>query len=1119
VLWFLRSILVIVIAIAGAGLLAPVAVFAATAAGEEPRKLDPGTVLEQGFQGGESHVYLVEVRPGQPLLVTVDQRGIDVATDVLGPDGKSLGVVDTPTGREGPESVLIEGEGPYRVEIRGPKTALPGRYEVRLEALPQDTPAGRGRVEAERLTPGAERLRRQGTAEAAWQAAARYAEAAGRWRSLGRRREEATALYILATLHGALGDARQAVAAYRQSLPVWEELGDTNRQADVLTALGLAHYALGDDQEARGAFERSIALRRERGDRAGEASSLNNLCLLYPSQGKLDEALACYQQALGLFREAGEAGGEARSLTNLGGLYEILGEPRQALENYGQALDLMVSLGDRRGEAQILNNLGVTSGGLGELGEALARYHRALAIFRELGDRQWEARTLHNLGSVYSALGELQRARATFEQTLELRRAVGDRRGEVVTLNQLGLVRSGLGETAEAQGLFRQARDLARTLGDRRYEADSLGLLGRELIRAGDAGKALEALGEAADILAALGERRPRAVALHRLGQALFLRGDLPKAREAFSQALELRLAIADRAGEAETRTALARLEARLGRIPEARAQVEKTLALIESLRVTLTNPDLRASFLSAYRQAFELEIDLLMRQGQAREALEVSERARARALLDLLQEARASVQTGGDPELRAREKALTERLNAKAERQTEQLSRTGTARAADESELQALLTEMDGVRAEIRRRSPRYAALTQPAPLAAAEIQALLDPQTLLLEYSLGEERSFLWAVDTGTVASFELPPRAEIEAAARRVYTALRTLDPGAAKQGRAEAEALSRVLLGPVADRLASRRLVIVADGALHYLPFAALPVPGVPAGGTSADLLLDRHEIVALPSVSVLASLRRDLATRVPAPKAVAVLADPVFDLGDPRISKTQTAASSRAPERGGEPDFPTLQRLPSTRLEAERISALVPAGEALVELDFAADREAVLGSRLAPYRVVHFATHGLIDARTPELSGLMLSRVGEDGKPKEGFLSLADVYNLQLGADLVVLSGCETALGREVRGEGLVGLTRGFLYAGAARVAASLWRVQDRATAELMGRFYRAMLQEGKSPAAALREAQLAIRSDRRWRAPYYWAAFVLQGDWRDTPRASEIAPLSGAVTE
>lgn len=1106
----------------------------------EPLAIAPGTPVESGLAGGESHSYLVAVQAGHPLLITVDQRGTDVEIEAAGPDGRSLGVVDTPTGREGPESLLLDGgaAGAWRVVVRSPgKAAPPGRYEIRVEELPQGTAAERERVAAERLATEGARLRKKGTAEAAREAVARYTEAAGHWRALGRRREEATALYVLASLHGALSDARQALGAYRQAMALWEALGEPDRQADVLSAMGLAHWALGEDKEALAVFERAIALRQSRGDRAGEASALNNLCLLHHSQGRLDDALACYQRALALFREAGEAGGEARSLINLGGVYDLLGEPRQALENYGQALDRMVAAGNRLGEAQVLNNLGVTAIGLGEMGDALARYNRALAIFRELGDRQWEARTLNNLGSAYYDLGEMQRARAAFEQALELRRAVGDRRGESVTLNQLGRVHQRLAEgtdrsdrpdppveAARAQDLFRQARDLARSLGDRRGEADSLVLLGKELILAGDLDKSMAVLRQAADILAGLGERRSRALALQRLGEALLARGDLPKAREAFGQALALRLTTADRAGEAETLTALAQLDARLGRIPDARAQAGKALALIESLRITVANPDLRASFLSAYRQAFELEIDLLMRldrlepgRGHAREALEVSERARSRALLDLLREARTDVRTGGDPALREREKALTERLNAKAERQIERLSGAAATRAADESELQALLTELDGVRAEIRRRSPRYAALTQPAPLRAADVQALLDPKTLLLEYSLGEERSYLWAVEAGSIAAFELPARAGIEAAARRVYAWMHTLDPGAAKQGQAEAAALSRLLLGPVANRLNGRRLVIVADGALHYLPFAALPMPAALPG--TGDLLIDRQEIVTLPSASVLAAQRRDLGGRPRAAKTVAVLADPVFDAADTRISKSRTASAAPGPvKRGGDPaGFPALQRLPSTRLEAERISALVPAGEALVELDFAADREAVLDGRLAPYRLVHFATHGLIDARTPELSGLMLSRVGEDGKPKEGFLSLADIYNLQLGADLVVLSGCETALGQEVRGEGLMGLTRGFLYAGAARVVASLWRVQDRATAELMSRFYRALLLEGKPPATALREAQLAIRSDRRWRAPYYWAAFILQGDWTDGAGSGEIRRTLEAV--
>jgi CHAT domain-containing protein len=297
------------------------------------------------------------------------------------------------------------------------------------------------------------------------------------------------------------------------------------------------------------------------------------------------------------------------------------------------------------------------------------------------------------------------------------------------------------------------------------------------------------------------------------------------------------------------------------------------------------------------------------------------------------------------------------------------------------------------------------------------------------------------------------------------------LSTVSVGGGAAARRQRDAarleLSRLLLGPVAGRLPGR-LVIVPDGALHSIPFEALADPRTPSAR-----LLARHEVAALPSATVLAAQRRDLADRPSPPKTLAVLADPVLPL-DP---------------------------LPLTRLEAESIAALVPPDQRWVALGVQASRDAVLGGELARYRIVHFATHSRVDPRLPALSGVLLSQVGGDGKPRQGLLSLEDVYNLRLDADLVVLSGCETALGREVRGEGLMGLARGFLQAGALRVVASLWPVQDRATAELMSRFYRAMLRDGRTPAAALREAQLALSRDRRWGDPYYWAGFILLGEW------------------
>ena len=192
----------------------------------------------------------------------------------------------------------------------------------------------------------------------------------------------------------------------------------------------------------------------------------------------------------------------------------------------------------------------------------------------------------------------------------------------------------------------------------------------------------------------------------------------------------------------------------------------------------------------------------------------------------------------------------------------------------------------------------------------------------------------------------------------------------------------------------------------------------------------------------------------------------------------------------------------LARLPFSREEAASIAALARPKDMLSATDFAANRSAALGAALADYRVVHFATHGLIDSERPELSGLVLSLVTDRGAPQDGFLRLHDIFNMRLNADLVVLSACQTALGKEIRGEGLVGLTRAFMYAGAPRVVASLWQVSDLATAELMKRFYPGMLQRHLPAAAALRAAQLDMSADPRWAPPYFWAGFVLQGDWR-----------------
>lgn len=440
---------------------------------------------------------------------------------------------------------------------------------------------------------------------------------------------------------------------------------------------------------------------------------------------------------------------------------------------------------------------------------------------------------------------------------------------------------------------------------------------------------------------------------------------------------------------------------------------------------------------------------------------------------------------------------------------------------------IEELLLQYQQVESEIRQESPAYETLMYPPPLSIKEIQHhQLDSNTILLEYLLGADRSYVFAVTENSLAVYKLPKRQEIDALARRVYQQLSTFNAlgnegknpqlmhAAISEARDPSVTLSRIALGPVASAIRGRgRLVIVTDGALQYIPFAALPIPEVPY---SSPLVRD-HEIVSLPSISVLAALRLEEQARTTKPeKLVAVLADPVFSADDPRVqgrsyansygssNHTGSTKGSTAPidDPGVRSVDAVLPRLVSSREEAEAIMAVTPKKQSLEALDFDANRSMALSPALSHYRILHFATHGLIDSKHPELSGLVFSMVDRRGRPQIGFVGLQDIYNLNIPVNLVVLSSCSTALGAEIHGEGLIGLTRGFMYAGASRVMASLWQVDDVATAELMRRFYDSMERHGFSPSGALRQAQTSMSEEKRWSNPYYWAGFTLQGEWK-----------------
>jgi CHAT domain-containing protein len=876
-------------------------------------------------------------------------------------------------------------------------------------------------------------------------------------------------------------------------------------------------YAEGDElnnqgtedsrRESIGKLEEALQLWNSIGDRLWEASTLLYIGVTYYGFGDVQRALDYYRRAVVLWDTSLEKSGKAMTLSDMGRVYDSFGQYQKALDFYDRALSLSRADGETLLEGQIIHNMAMIYSNLGDEDRALHYFNRSLDLSRKMLDRQWEAHILHHLGEIYLSLGNVPKALPYLDQALKLSRAVKDQLGEATTLDHLGTLFSVSGDRTKALDYYAAALQRRRDSGYALGEAQTLRHIASVHQSVGDGGTALQFYNESLQISQSIGDRRE----------------------------------------EASTLLDIANLNRQDGNLVEARTQLESALSLIEPLRSQVRSEELRASYVSQVMNYYEAYIDVLMQLHKAHPsdrlqelALEVNERARARSLLDILTEARANIREGVSPALLDEEQSLLHLLAAKSERRLRLLSGEHSNAQIVEinEELQSLSNRLDLVQVKIRSTSPSYAALTEPSPLSAAKIQELTDSSTLLLEYTLGQKRSYLWAVSQHAVLSFELPGRTEIEAQVHRMLTLLTTRNRTSAAETPQEqrarvadadhqypeaAFALSRMLLAPIGDALEkAQRLALVTDGALQYVPFAALPAPWPrPANRTHAgeryEPLVLNHEIVELPSASVLEILQAQKRPR-PAPRQVAVFADPVFSTQDSRVlpKNPQTGECSQqmrvtadnppvgdgsslrqtAGERGM-----SFSRLLFSGEEADAVLALVAAEDRLDARGFLANIETATDPQLGLYRIVHFSTHGVVDSRRPEQSGLILSLFDECARPRSGFLGLTAIYNLSLNADLVVLSACNTALGREMSGEGLVGMVRGFMYAGTPRVLASLWDVDDASTAELMARFYRAMLQQGLRPAAALRAAQIEMWRHDEWKTPFYWAGFVMQGDW------------------
>src|SRR5215212_1716359 len=923
---------------------------------------------------------------------------------------------------------------------------------------------------------------------------------------------------------------KDALLTFEQNLTLAEQINDPRAKIDALNSIGAAYLHMNNYEKGIPPLEQAIAIEKQNIYPKGRAEAL---LLLSDAQNYTDHTLALTtaHDALALWQTIGDNRGIIRSHLGIGTYHLAQNSLEEATRSNETALNLSRTHGFKDLESEALIYLAFIEYRKGA-------WHNETELLRD-AEKLVNAETQpFKMTQISTAIAEAyiesglpEIGLPKYYEALEYIRAAHKPRDEVVVRWGIGKAQYLLGKYDEALATLQQALVDAELQNQPVVEAMCHLLLGRTYDAMGDRLAALEHLEKAFDLYSEA--KNPMEVARARawIGQVYENSGQLDDARTAYKEALKTFDALSDRVNQSATLFALGRMEMKSGNYDTAESLLRKSIDATENMRRMSTSRDLTAAFSATVHDRYEQYIQCLMRSRggpsastRATLAFETSESARGRSLAELLRVSDTNLLSNVDPESSAQEMSLRQSLRVKEDQRVSLLARTSDEEQRDElkkldADLERLGTQYKNVLAGISTRYPAYKQLTQPQDWDLRRIQeeVIGDNDTVLLEYLLGSPRSYVWAVTRNSITSHALPSREVISNTVQSLYNLLKERpQPETKDKVDQAARELAQMILFPVTDELNKRQIILAADDALDYIPFQILP-----AGPNNPEPVVAQHDVINVPSASILGELRKEAGRRGVRAKTLAVFGNPIFTAksGQPDSSKQVASAQTSADQLKhalrsiemdrNSADLSTLDRLFYAAREIANLRDVATEAQTFAASDYDATREQLLKMDFSQYAILHFATHGLLNPEHPESSGLVLSTINRDGKTVDPFVRLQDIYSLRAPVDLVVLSACETGLGKDIRGEGLVGLTRGFMYAGATSVVASLWKVEDEATAELMRRFYIEMLKNGKTPAEALRAAQNSIRQVPEWSAPHYWAGFTLQGEYRYVVNSSQ----------
>lgn len=1012
--------------------------YAAIAADVLPLRLNVPVTRE--FQSGERHVFSVEAQSGEAFEIAAAKRGVDIGLSVVAPDNNKISVSNAPHGFVGRETVFFAAvkSGKYQIEI---VSRRPGDF------------TGDYTINLINRRP----------------ARNDDSERAAAMRLLGEARE------VLQGSANRVEKADEATAKLATALASFEKLNDLPNQANALFHIAyITGNEYGKDRRAAEIYEKALEIWRKIDDEAGAAICLTHAANELRGSGDNEKSLVYFNEALSLNRKMNDLPDEAVTLSFLCRLYNNTQNFQKGFEACRASLTLTKDadpLTDYFTYSMLGNLYSNTGDTTNSLKYILISLERIASVKEHLNPIRF-ASAQAAVASIFYQQKKYSEAIAYFEKALLVSQAVSRPIFTAGFLTALGSIYYDLGQYEKALGYGEKALALYFQF---------------------DTGRRFDALSIVARSCAALGRK--------------------DRARQIFTESVAFFRHNKDRYAEADALYNLAQLEMNDGNLETARQYLQSAISISEIIRADLLGTNSRSSYLAILKSYYELEIELLVRldeknpsAGYSEQAWQTHEKIRARSLLENFLENGLNLDSFAPPDFYAKERELLEAV-AEAERKRGEAEKTSDVSVQEKAEraLQKSLENYQLMEEAVRRKNPQFSAVSQLKDFSFADVQNSLDGETALVEFALGKSQSGAWLIRKNSIKRYQLPARDVINQTARDFYASLTAAksEPLTAQNSRR----LSRQILQPFAGELAGiKRLVVIADDALQLIPFSALTL----APNADFQPLAATLEITGAPSFSSLVYLRENKARRQSAPaKLLTIFADPIFQPDDERLAKHKPARpSANAPDDSEKlaqtlRDFgiERLARLPFTGIEAREIAKYVPQ-QTVLALGAQASRRKFLNGDYDAYKILHFATHGFLNQHNPDLSGLVLSLYDEQSSAQNGFLRVIDLYSMRLNADLVVLSACQTGLGKEVDGEGIVGLTRGFMFAGASSVVSSLWKVEDAATAELMKRFYRAMLKENQTPAAALRTAQNELRAIPRWRSPNYWAGFTLTGEWR-----------------